>query len=106
MNRILITSVAAAAIACSTAGGWLAGAGSALAPEPLMLTSTLTGSNGATAAGYYIDTKVDGAAVKWPSTWTYNTSLAAGTPCSTVALSGAYLVTKYIQATGNYRKCV
>ncbi len=100
------TALATAVIAASAGAALLAGAGTALAPEPLMLTQTLANNNGASAAGFYLNSSVEGVAVRWPSSWTPNTSLVAGTPCSTTALLPWQQATKSIWATGNYRKCM
>jgi hypothetical protein len=106
IRTALITAVAAAALAASAGGVWLAGAGTALAPEPAQLTAGLAGGSGASAAAVFVNTKVETKVVKWPSTWTANTTLAAGTPCSPTDLAVGQEVTRFIQASGNYRKCV
>ena len=101
----LITVLAAAALAVSAGGTFLANAGTALAPEPAMLTADLVGSNGSTAAALGVDTNVRTDVVKWPKSYTYGPWLAAGTPCSNIDLSANQVTSSVIQATGNYRKC-
>ena len=76
------------------------------APEPAMLTAPLSGCNGATAEAHYVNNKTATSVVRWPGTWTYNTALPAGTPCSTADLAAWVQTTWTIQANGNYRKCV
>lgn len=98
---------AAVVIMAGSAGGtFLAGAGTALAPEPAQLTQSLIGGNGVSAAAYYVNTSSQTKVVRWPGTWTANTTLNAGTPCSTVELAAGAEATRTIQANGNYRKCV
>jgi hypothetical protein len=75
-------------------------------PEPAQLTGALGASTGSTAAGYFINSKTPTTIVRWPGTWTANTSLKAGTPCSTVGLAAWQITTQTIQVNGNYRKCV
>ena len=109
MIRTTLTAViAAAALAASAGGVWFAEAGTALAPEPAVLTaySYLSGSNGATAAATYADTAVETGVVKWPQTYYYNPNLAAGTPCSPSDLGPWATTSRVIQTTGNYAKCV
>lgn len=108
MKKLFATTtlVFATAIAIASAGSvWFAGADTALAPEPARLTQPLSGSNGATGAAYYVNTTIETTVVRWSGSWMYNTSLAAGTPCSTVDLAAGVETGKVIQATGNYRKC-
>ena len=102
----VLAAVTIAALAGSAGGTFLAGAGTALAPEPAMLTADLSGSNGATAAALYSNTNVGTSVVKWPKSYTYGPWLAAGTPCNDVDLPPGAVVTSVIVATGNYRKCV
>lgn len=106
MIRTALVTVAAAATLAGAGGAWLAGAETALAPEPATLTQYLGGTNGATAGAFYSNTSVETRVVKWPGTFTYNTTLAAGTPCSTVDLGPWAQATRVIHASGNYRKCL
>ena len=109
MIRTPLTAVVAAAAAVASAGGvWLAGAGTALAPEPAVVKdyAYLSGSDGATAAAYYVDTAVETGVVKWPGYYKYNPNLAAGTPCSPYDLGPWATTSRVIQAMGSYRKCV
>lgn len=53
MIRTTLTAVVAAAAIVASAGSvWLAGAGTALAPEPAVVMEYLSGWDGATAAAY------------------------------------------------------
>lgn len=93
----LLTAFACAGVA------WAIGAGSVLAPEPADLTTSLTGSTGATAAAVrnqYIPSTYP----LWPDTWRAGT-LAAGTPCSTYGLPPGSRTTKRIFAIGPLRRC-
>ncbi len=80
-------------------------AGVARAPEPAHLTAPLSNSNGAAASAVYSNSNSPTTVVRWPSSWAFNTTLKAGTPCSTVALSAGMITTQVIHAQGNYRKC-
>jgi hypothetical protein len=99
---------AAVVIMAGGAGGTLlAGAGTALAPEPAQLTGPFgSASHGSTAEARFVNTNVETTVVKWPGSWTASTTLAPGTPCSTVELAPGEVATRTIQATGNYRKCM
>jgi hypothetical protein len=108
MKKLLTTAtiVFATAVALGSAGSlWLAGAETALAPEPAQLIAALTGSNGNGAAAWYVNSDVRTDVVKWPGSYVYNTTLVAGQPCSTVDLAAWMTTSRVIVATGNYRKC-
>lgn len=74
-------------------------------PEPAHLTAALPDSQGASATAYWANTYGPTNVVRWAGTWIANTTLAGGTPCSTIALSSGSLTTTFITASGNYRKC-
>ena len=92
-----------AALVCS-AGSWTFHAGSALAPEPADLKSTLAGTYGATAAAVVYEQKA-ATLLLWPASWEIG-SAAAGTPCSPYGLPAGTRPTNRIQARGNYRACL
>ena len=103
-GRRFATVVAAAflALVCAAAV-WMAGAGSALAPEPARLNSTLY-SSGADSA-IYINTLRATNAYFVSSSW-MPSSVPAGTPCSTTApVPAGTILTKVVVASGSYRKC-
>lgn len=79
-------------------------------PEPAMLTQSLSGSTGAAAAAYFVNTYASTRVVRWPDTWTYDyyNQAPAGTPCSKDALGAWTEVTRTIQAstTGTRRICL
>lgn len=77
----------------------------ASAPEPARLTQPLNGPNGATGGAYYTSSNKATTVVRWPASWTYNTTLQPGTPCTTVNMEAGEVTTKVIHAYGNYRKC-
>lgn len=104
-TRILATAVLALSAFASAAGVWVAGAGTALAPEPAFLTQDLGGSTGTMASAYYANTSTPTNVIKWPGTWTAG-SVAAGTPCSTFNLDSGAETTTVIVANGHYRKCM
>ena len=103
IRTALVTVVAAAALA------WLAGSGTALAPEPAQLLVDLTAGQGTgtSASARFVNSEAATSVVKFPASWTPGYAwLVAGTPCSTTEL-GAYQTTAHsIQASGNYRRCV
>lgn len=92
-----------AALVCS-AGSWTFHAGSALAPEPADLKSTLAGTYGATAAAVIYEQKA-ATLLLWPAFWEIG-SAAAGTPCSPYGLGYGVRPTSRIQVRGNYRACL
>ena len=91
------------ALACA-GGSWTFDAGSALAPEPADLKSSLAGSYGATAAAVIYEQKAS-TLLLWPASWEIG-SAAAGTPCSPYGLPAGTRPTNRIQARGNYRACL
>jgi hypothetical protein len=95
-------SAACLALICA-AMVWMAGAGTALAPEPARLNSTLY-SSGATSATY-VNTLSSTSAYFLSSSWTPS-SLPVGAPCSTTfpRPAGTTLSTVVV-ASGSYRKC-
>jgi hypothetical protein len=92
-----------AALVCS-AGSWTFHAGSALAPEPADLKSSLAGSYGATAAAVIYEQK-SAPLLLWPAAWQVG-SAAAGTPCSPYGLPAGARLTNRIQARGSLRACL
>jgi hypothetical protein len=80
-------------------------AGEARAPEPARLTASLSNSYGAAASAVYANSTTQTSVVRWPGSWAVNTTLKAGTPCSTFALRPGQMTTQVIHAQGNYRKC-
>jgi hypothetical protein len=91
----------------SACGTWLAGAGSALAPEPAKLVGTTalsqTGQIGPAAYLSGSPTKI----VRWPSSAAANSdgSPAAGQPCTTTYLAPGASTMKVIVAAGSSRLC-
>jgi hypothetical protein len=104
MRRLTKSSLAvAAALAVSAGGTFFAGAGSALAPEPARLASTLASTGSTAATLIYSRTVVP--AYFLSSSWTPS-SMPAGLPCSTTApVPSGTVLTHYVVASGNYRKC-
>ena len=92
------------AITVSALGVWFHNAGTALAPEPALLTVDLTGNTGASAVAVYVNSASKTTAVSWPATLTGG-SIAAGTPCSNVPLTNGQTTSKVIVAVGALRKC-
>lgn len=76
----------------------------AWAPEPMMLTQSLGSTNGASAAGYYVNSGGAATVLKWPGSWTAG-SLVSGTPCSTTALPAGVEAHQVIERQGNYARC-
>ncbi len=103
----VVASVAltAAAIACALAI-FIAGAGTALAPEPARLRAPLTDTVGAIADAYWVNTTTSTTVVRATSSYRYwSPAPPAGTPCSTTTLEAGQQTSKVIVASGNYRKC-
>ena len=108
MHKLITRSAATAAtfigIALAIFG---AGAGSATAPEPARLTSSLAGSNGATAGGVLVYSQTSTTVLKWSASYVATPSPpAAGTPCATADMGTGTTTYKTIQAYGAYRRCV
>jgi hypothetical protein len=80
-------------------------AGAVLAPEPVVTTQPLSGSNGSSADAVYENSMTPTTVFKWYNEYVYAPSLAAGTPCSITALPVDAVATKVIIAAGNYRRC-
>jgi hypothetical protein len=96
-------AAALAIVAASAGGAFLAHSGTALAPEPARLNSTLYSSGASSAT--WINTNAVTYAYFLSSSWTPS-SLPAGYPCSTVyPLAAGTTLYKVIQASGNYRRC-
>jgi hypothetical protein len=74
-------------------------------PEPVVTTQSLSGSNGATAAAVYRNSRQSTEVIKWYSTGIYAPDLAAGSPCSTSDLPEGGTATKVILASGRYKRC-
>ena len=104
-RRRCATAVAAALLALVCAAAvWMAGAGSALAPEPARLNTTLYGTGASSAT--YINTLRTTSGYFLSASW-MPSSLPAGTPCSTTApVPAGTTLTKVVVASGNYRKCM
>jgi len=105
VKNVIATAALVLAATGAAASLWLASADTALAPEPAMLTQNLSGTTGVSASAVYINTSNPTGVVKWPGSYVYSTTLAAGQPCSTVDLGAWSTATRVIVATGNYRKC-
>jgi hypothetical protein len=104
-HGMLGIATAVAIVAGSTGGVMFAQADSALAPEPAVLTQTLTSSY-SDAAAYYQSTNVATNVRYVGTSWIYSPTLAVGTPCATYWPVPAGTVTgKVVQAMGNYRRC-
>jgi hypothetical protein len=109
--------LATVAVAASSAAGMMVlEAGTVLAPEPVVTTQPLTGTNGETGDAVSLNTPPppgywvwpDGSVrpyIRWPSEFVYAPWLAAGTPCSPVMLPVDAVATYHIIAVGNYRSC-
>ena len=96
--------VALSTVLVCAGGSWTFDAGSALAPEPADLKSTLAGTYGATAAAVIVE-KQPATLLLWPAAWEIG-SAAAGTPCSPYGLGYGVRPTSRIQVRGNYRACL
>ncbi len=106
MPKLLTFIVAALALTGSGAATFASGAGSALAPEPARLTSSLSGSTGVNAPAVYVNTAVKTTVIKWSSSYVAVVSPPpAGTPCATADLGTGTTTTRVIQAAGVYRRC-
>jgi hypothetical protein len=98
--------VAAVAVALGSAVGLMVvEAGTALAPEPVVTTQSLSGTNGALADAVYLNSGTPTRVIKWYPMFVYAPSLAAGTPCSVSALPADATARYVIVAYGNYKEC-
>jgi hypothetical protein len=96
---------AVAVAASSAAGAMVLEAGTVLAPEPVVTTQPLSGSNGSSADAVYENSAMPTTVFKWYNEYVYAPDLAAGTPCSITALPVDAVVWKVVLAAGNYRRC-
>ena len=104
--RLLGIGVLALALLVFVGGAWLAGAGTAHAPEPARLVEDLTGTTGATGAAVYSYSEAPTTVLKWPSTYVNVANPpAAGTPCSVGSLWYGDETRRVIQRAGNYARC-
>ena len=94
-RNVLVSSGALAAILVATP---------AFAVEPAHLTASLGEGISSIAPALYPN-NVATSVIRWPGSWAYNTTLKAGTPCSTTSLAAGMATTQVIYAQGNYRKC-
>jgi len=92
------------ALVCA-GGSWTFDAGSALAPEPADLKSSLAGTYGATAAAVIVE-KQPSTLLLWPASWEYGPSIVVGTPCSPYGLGYGAKPTSRIQGSGSLRACL
>jgi hypothetical protein len=96
------------ALACA-GGSWTLDAGSALAPEPADLKSSLAGGYGATAAAVIVEYQPKiypwSTFVQWPAHWQVG-SIAVGTPCSPYGLPAGARPTNRIHGRGSLRACL
>lgn len=101
-------SLLAALAALATTAVLLTSQGSASAPQPASLTTPLGSSTGATAQAVLLNSpQVRTTVLFWPNTWKAGGShIAAGTPCSNVALVAGSVTTKTIQVMGPNRRCI
>jgi hypothetical protein len=98
--------LAAVAVAASSAAGVMVlEAGTVLAPEPVVTTQPLTGSNGTSAAAVYLNSGTPTRVLKWSNTSVYAPNLAVGTPCSLTALAVDQQAYYVILGSGPFRKC-
>jgi hypothetical protein len=80
-------------------------AGTVLAPEPVVTTQPLTGTNGTSAAAVYLNSGTPTTVLKWTNTFEYAPNLAVGTPCSLTALAVDQQAYQVIRASGPFRIC-
>ncbi len=73
-------------------------------PEPVQLTEPLSGNE--PAAAVFVNGGMPTTVVRGSNTWTYNPTLIAGAPCSTIDLAAGQQTAATIQANGHYRKCM
>jgi hypothetical protein len=92
------------ALVCA-GGAWTFDAGSALAPEPADLKSSLAGTYGATAAAVIVEQQPS-TLLLWPASWEVGPSIVVGTPCSPYGLPYGARPTSRIQGSGSLRACL
>ncbi len=101
------SSILALFTAFVCAGGSLTfNAGSALAPEPADLKSSLAGTSGATAAAVIVERYPIPTLLLWPAHWEPGPSIAVGTPCSPYGLPAGARATNRIHGRGSLRACL
>jgi hypothetical protein len=110
IKRIFRTCAVAMVAAVSAGGVWSAGAGTALAPEPAQLTTSLYGTPGsmtATADAKYVHTNTSTKVVMWPSNYPIAAKswAPAGQPCYPGNLPAGQQTTKAIRVSGAYAIC-
>ena len=86
-------------------GSWTFDAGSALAPEPADLKSSLAGTYGATAAAVIVEKYPAPTLLLWPAHWQVG-SIVVGTPCSPYGLPAGARPTNRIHGRGSLRACL
>ena len=91
-------------LACA-GGSWTFDAGSALAPEPADLKSSLAATSGATAAAVIVEYYPAPTLLLWPAHWQVG-AIAVGTPCSPYPLPAGTRPTNRIQRRGSLRACL
>lgn len=93
------------ALVCA-GGAWTFDAGSALAPEPADLKSSLAATSGATAAAVIVERYPIFTLLLWPAHWEIGPSIAVGTPCSPYGLPAGTRPTTRIHGRGSLRACL
>ena len=93
------------ALVCA-GGSWTFDAGSALAPEPADLKSSLAATSGATAAAVIVEYYPSPTFLLWPAHWEYGPSIVVGTPCSPYGLPYGARPTDRIEGRGSFRACL
>ena len=93
------------ALVCA-GGSWTFDAGSALAPEPADLKSSLAASSGATAAAVIVEYYPSPTFLRWPAHWEVGPSIPVGTPCSPYGLPYGARPTNRIEGRGSFRACL
>lgn len=107
IKRAVALSAVALTLAVSAGVTFLAGAGTALAPEPAKLVgSTAVSYTGQTGPAQYLSGTTT-TIVRWPTTGSANAdgSPRAGQPCATTYLAPGATTTKVIRVSGSSRNC-
>jgi hypothetical protein len=95
----------AAVLAVGTAGTvWLAGASSALAPEPVRLNGSL-GGNGTYASAAGLNSGGMAWAYQWTNSWAASSTVPAGAPCASYNAPSGTTLTSVIQRVGSFVRC-